>query len=108
MLNQKGSKTSSKLFGFVNSRHFSKNEDVQYNRSSGLKILVGLVFKVHIFWEGHKILRNLYLTFDCMYCRQKFLLFSLLFKMAWKLKFIYSEKATKFCKISTLLLTGTT
>ena len=24
------------------------------------------------------------------------------------LKFIYSEKATKFCKISTLLLTGTT
>ena len=25
-----------------------------------------------------------------------------------KLKFIYSEKATKFCKISTLLLTGTT
>ena len=27
--------------------------------------------KVHIFWEGHKILRNLRLTFDCMYCRQK-------------------------------------
>ena len=27
--------------------------------------------KVHIFWEGHKILRNLYLTFVCMYCRQK-------------------------------------
>ena len=25
-----------------------------------------------------------------------------------KLKFIYSEKATKFCEISTLLLTGTT
>ena len=24
------------------------------------------------------------------------------------IKFIYSEKATKFCKISTLLLTGTT
>ena len=23
--------------------------------------------KVHIFWEGHKILRNLHLTFDCMY-----------------------------------------
>ena len=22
--------------------------------------------KVHIFWEGHKILRNLHLTFDCM------------------------------------------
>ena len=27
--------------------------------------------KVHIFWEGHKILRNLPLTFDCMYCSQK-------------------------------------
>ena len=27
--------------------------------------------KVHIFWEGHKILRNLHLTFDCMYCNQK-------------------------------------
>ena len=28
-------------------------------------------FKVHIFWEGHKNLRNLPLTFDCMYCGQK-------------------------------------
>ena len=27
--------------------------------------------KVNIFWEGHKILRNLPLTFDCMYCSQK-------------------------------------
>ena len=27
--------------------------------------------KVHIFWEGHKILRNLHLTFDCVYCSQK-------------------------------------
>ena len=27
--------------------------------------------KVHIFWEGHKILRNLLFTFDCMYCSQK-------------------------------------
>ena len=27
--------------------------------------------KVHIFWEGHKILRNLPFTFDCMYCNQK-------------------------------------
>ena len=24
-----------------------------------------LIIKVHIFWEGHKILRNLPLTFDC-------------------------------------------
>ena len=29
------------------------------------------IFKVHIFWEGHKILRNLHLTFGCMYCSQK-------------------------------------
>ena len=28
-------------------------------------------FKVHIFWEGHKILRNLYLTFDWHYIGQK-------------------------------------
>ena len=28
-------------------------------------------FKVHIFWEGHKILRNLPLTFDCNYIGQK-------------------------------------
>ena len=27
--------------------------------------------KVHIFWESHKILQNLHLTFVCMYCRQK-------------------------------------
>ena len=27
--------------------------------------------KVHIFWEGHKLLRNLHLTFDCMYCTCK-------------------------------------
>ena len=27
--------------------------------------------KVHIFWEGHKGLQNLHLTFDCMYCSQK-------------------------------------
>ena len=23
--------------------------------------------KVHIFWEGHKIMQNLHLTFDCVY-----------------------------------------
>ena len=28
-------------------------------------------FKVHILWEGHKILRNFHLTFVCMYCRQR-------------------------------------
>ena len=29
--------------------------------------LVVSFIKVHIFWEGHKILRNLPLTFDCKY-----------------------------------------
>ena len=24
--------------------------------------------KVRVFWEGHNILRNLHLTFVCMYC----------------------------------------
>ena len=61
MLNQKGSKTSSKLFGFVNSRHFSKNEDVQYNRSSGLNILVEIsIFSLnHVFIRLTKIMNNL-------------------------------------------------
>ena len=27
--------------------------------------------KVDMFWEDHKSLRNLHLTFDCMYCGQK-------------------------------------
>ena len=34
------------------------------------------VCKVHIFWEGHKIFRNLHLTFDCMFFKsncQRFL-----------------------------------
>ena len=35
---------------------------------SGSKQLKSAKIKVHIFWEGHKILRNLPLTFDCMYC----------------------------------------
>jgi hypothetical protein len=34
-------------------------------------IRVNYTVKVHIFWEGHKIMQNLHLTFDCMYCSQK-------------------------------------
>ena len=30
-----------------------------------------IYIKVHIFWEGHKILRNLHLTFDWHYIGQK-------------------------------------
>ena len=35
------------------------------------KLVISNLFKVHIFWKGHKILRNLHLTFDCIYCSQK-------------------------------------
>ena len=50
-----------------------------FGRSYGLTILFGdlLTFsratkicKVYTFLEGHKILRNVHLTFDCMYCSQ--------------------------------------
>ena len=34
--------------------------------------IVMFYFKVHIFWEGHKILQNFPLTFDCINCSQKF------------------------------------
>ena len=37
-------------------------EAVKYNVEAALKL--GLICKVHIFWEGHKILRNLPLTFE--------------------------------------------
>ena len=30
-----------------------------------------VIIKVHIFWEGHEILRNLPLTFDCSTYSQK-------------------------------------
>ena len=43
----------SELFGFLNSRHFCHNEDVQYNHSSGLKLL--------LIW---KYSNNLYYIFD--------------------------------------------
>ena len=36
-----------------------------------LESLTSSSFKVHIFWEGHKILRNLQLTFDWYYIGQK-------------------------------------
>ena len=33
-------------------------------------VFENLSLKFHIFWEGHKILWNLHLTFDCVYCGQ--------------------------------------
>ena len=35
------------------------------------EILKRYLVKVHIFWEGYKILRNLHLTFDWNYIGQK-------------------------------------
>ena len=33
--------------------------------------LIGMIFKVHIFREGYKILRNIHLTFDWHYIGQR-------------------------------------
>ena len=61
----------------------------------------------YLFWEGHKSLKNLQLSLSKILwnilafseCMNKYEVFSLL-------KFIYSEKATKFCEIFPLLLTN--
>ena len=74
------------------SKHVSSKKDLKFFIYVLFKILIGNCFyyeygklkkwkksnhhmahtvKVHIFWEGHKILRNLPFTFDCMYCSQK-------------------------------------
>ena len=37
----------------------------------GILHLVLIKKNSRIFWEGHKILENLHLTFVCIYCRQK-------------------------------------
>ena len=53
-----------KVDGLTASRYF---EYVQVFRIQARVFLCPRFSKVHIFWEGHKILRNLPLTFDCMY-----------------------------------------
>ena len=40
-------------------------------REGSCVVRIELIVKFHIFWESHKILWNLHLTFDCMYCSQK-------------------------------------
>ena len=65
----------------------SIKKQIEINISSQVRIAI----KVHMFWEGHKNLLNKNVKTN--FCG----LFS-------KLKFIYSEKATKFCEIFTLLL----
>ena len=49
----------------------AKKEERQEKRSKRRQLFLVIFLKVHIFWEGHKILQNLPLTFDCMYCMQK-------------------------------------
>ena len=45
------------------------HESLVLEFSAGHKIIQRFLIKVHIlFWEDNKILRNLHLTFDCMYC----------------------------------------
>ena len=66
----------------VNSVEATKNCAILSTGKSWLNYLVHKVYplnflsfdfigKVHIFWEGHKILRNLHLTFDLHYIGQK-------------------------------------
>ena len=58
--------------------------------------------KVHIFWEGHKILRYFHLTFVLCSASQKilqnFVAFSEYMNFRVEVKFRYSEKATTFWK----------
>ena len=65
-----------------------------------------LWFKVHIFW-GHNILRNLHLTFVCMYCwkvkiLQNFVVFSEY--MNFKRIIVKIRELWFSCKNSTILL----
>ena len=64
-------------------------------------------------WVEHVVYRNCFWHFAIFYrlCIRLQIYFIAKFKEMHSIdvvKFIYSEKATKFCEISTLLLTGTT
>ena len=80
------------------------------------EIFILLLFTVHTDKSKVKISQNFaafseYMNFKSRVylalCPNKFTSFPKINAILW-LKFIYSEKATKFCKIFTLLLTGTT
>ena len=55
---QPRNKESSKVLSLEGTSLNLKREFVEKSKVRGVK--------VHIFWEGHKILRYLHLTFDCM------------------------------------------
>ena len=54
----------SELFGFVNSRHFCHTEDMQYNRFSGLKILIGFLGGNYLTLFGMKLYFNALMSFN--------------------------------------------
>ena len=72
-------------------------------------------FKVHIFWEGHKILRNLPLTFDCRYGSQNI---GKILQILWPsqniwtltkltntyLHFVYRHLTVNLCHLAAFLL----
>ena len=116
---------------FSNFLHLIKVFSINFNYRSWFCFVFCIWIKVHTFWEGHQkafqliwillskhkiileilpyfcsLLRIDELYF-CLEKRLKFTKFSIKDKRNEKqiwLKFIYSEKATKFFKISTLLL----
>ena len=58
--------------------------------------------KVHIFWQGHKNLRNLHLALHYIRTKVRWRFRKILWpcQNIWTLKFKYCEKATQFKKIS--------
>ena len=80
-------------------------------RNLGLNDEIWICFKVNILWEGHKIIKNIsYFLSKRSVLNVKtsvvfsenlnFIKFSVFLTCTY-LKFIYSEKATKFCEIFT-------
>ena len=64
-----GDHTKRALSGHCSGFRSEKQKKKSLHKVGGA--LGGLTIKVHIFSEGNKILQNLPLTFDCMYCSQK-------------------------------------
>ena len=71
--------TSKFFLGFCQNANFRKNSvnfPISFKPKVAIAKFIGKMqkksdIKVHIFWEGHKILRNLHLTFSWHYIRQK-------------------------------------
>ena len=57
------------LLGLASKKNAKINHYKEIKSWEKIRVLK-FFFKVHIFWEGHKNLRNLHLRFDCVYCSQ--------------------------------------